>query len=229
MELCSRVHKRTYFGIQYCAVCAEEPQQLIVVIARHGETEYNRLRKMQGYQEIPLNDIGITQADRLARHLVTYKVKHIVCSDLRRAVMTGSIVAAHTGATMSYETGLRERDPGELTESMYEDSPRFFTDENYVPPGGEGVAVFRERVRDTFNRVAKTYAPRLDCLAVVTHGLVCRAFVREFFGEEEAAGVGAQNTSLTIARYESLAWHLDKAACVAHLADTPTITSPPGV
>lgn len=188
-----------------------------VLVVRHGETDYNRQRKMQGYQEIPLNDLGIRQAAQLARHVETAGIGHIVCSDLRRAVMTGCIVAARTSAPMSYHRGLRERDPGELVEQSYDAEPRFFSDPSYSPPGGEGVAEFRDRVRSTFEDIGREFEGHCSTLMIVAHGLVCHAFVDCFFGAKFSEGVGASNASMTTARYEKGQWALVEATSSVHL------------
>lgn len=190
-----------------------------VIVVRHGETDYNRARRMQGYGEVPLNDRGIRQAAQLARHLVTQEVDRIVCSDLRRTVMTGCIIASQLNVPMEYDAGLRERNPGDLVEGHYDDAPAFFTDPNYVPPNGEGVSTFRNRVRHTFTNLVDRYGANTDSLLVVTHGLVCHAFVEEFFGPDFSEGVGAGNGTLSIARFEKGEWHLEKATCDAHLVD----------
>ena len=190
-----------------------------VFVVRHGETDYNRARRMQGYGEVPLNDRGIRQAAQLARHLVTQGVEQIVCSDLRRTVMTGCIIASQIDVRIDYDPGLRERDPGDLVGASYDDAPGFFTDPNFVPPNGEGVPAFRQRVRETFTNLCERYGNTTETLLVVTHGLVCHAFVEEFFGAAFSEGVGSGNGTLSIARVEKGVWHLEKATCDAHLSD----------
>jgi len=189
-------------------------------IARHGETDHNRNRLMQGYREIPINDRGIAQAAQLAHRLDGESVERIVSSDLRRAVMTACVAAARIGAPMEYNAGLRERDPGLLTGRSYDDEPRFFTDESYLPPEGEGVAEFRARVRATFEAITADRRHDAERVLVVTHGLVCHAFVHEFFGPELAEGVGAHNAALTVAEFRDGAWLLIDRACAAHLVET---------
>jgi broad specificity phosphatase PhoE len=187
-------------------------------IVRHGETDYNRNRMMQGYHEIPLNERGIRQATLLAHRLKNEKLDRIVTSDLRRAVMTACIVASHTGVAMDYDPALRERNPGLLTGKSYDHEPRFFTDTAFVPPEGEGVAEFRARVRRAFEGIAVS-ARRVDeRVAVITHGLVCRAFVAEFFGEVGNEEVGSQNAAVTLVDYEQGQWTLVTADCASHLA-----------
>lgn len=194
-------------------------------IVRHGETDYNRNRMMQGYHEIPLNERGIRQATLLAHRLKNEHLDRIVSSDLRRAVMTACIVASHTGVAMDYDPSLRERNPGLLTGKSYDDEPRFFTDPAYIPPEGEGVAEFRARVRNAFEAIAETARHADERLAIITHGLVCRAFVMEFFGDQGNDEVGSRNTALTLANYDRGQWSLVTADCAGHLAaeDAPSV------
>ena len=187
-------------------------------IVRHGETDYNRNRIMQGYHEIPLNERGIRQATLLAHRLQGENLDRIVCSDLRRAVMTACIVASHTGVSMDYDTALRERNPGLLTGKSYDDEPRFFTDHEFVPPEGEGTFEFRARVRRAFEHLAAGARHAGERVAVITHGLVCHAFVTEFFGEQVGEGVGSRNAALTLADYSHGQWSLVERDCAGHLA-----------
>lgn len=196
-------------------------------VVRHGETDYNRNRMMQGYHEIPLNDQGIRQATLLAHRLKPECLDRIVSSDLRRAVMTACIVSSHTGVPMEYDPALRERNPGLLTGTSYDDEPRFFTDPTYIPPEGEGVAEFRARVRRAFEGLVARARHADERLVVITHGLVCRAFVMEFFGEHGNEEVGARNTAVTLADYEQGQWSLVTADCAGHLAaeDAPVVVA----
>lgn len=197
----------------------EQDFEMKLFIVRHGETDYNRKRVMQGYGEVPLNDRGIRQATLLAQRLREEKLDRILCSDLRRAVMTACIVASHTGVGMDYDPALRERDPGALVGQSYDAEPRFFTDETFIPPQGEGVLEFRARVRRAFEALAADTRNAGKRIAVITHGLVCHAFVVEFFGESAAKGVGARNASVTLADFACGQWGLITRDCAAHLAD----------
>lgn len=199
-------------------------------IVRHGETDYNRARIMQGYQEIPLNDRGIAQATQLALRLRVLGIDRIVCSDLRRAVMTGCIIASHTGAPIEYESGLRERNPGDLVEQPYDDEPRFFTDKVYVPPGGESIAAFFARVKAAFETIVENAQAPDERVAVVTHGLVCHAFVLQFLGEIREEAVSSRNASVTAVEYQRGVWCIERLDCIEHLApeDGPSEGARPG-
>jgi len=72
------------------------------LLARHGETEWNREERYQGHADPPLNEIGRGQAEELANDFGG-PVDAIFSSDLRRASETAQIV----GARASRQNGLR--------------------------------------------------------------------------------------------------------------------------
>lgn len=190
-------------------------------LIRHGETEHNRQQLIQGHEEVPLNDAGIAQAARLAQRMEAYPLDEIRASDLRRTAMTASIVAARTGAPIAWETGFRERDPGELTNKSYEEAMAFFTDPDYHPPGGESVPEFVERVGAAFTRLIDELGHTNRHVAIVSHGMVCATFLRVCldYTLEEIAAHRWPNTSLTIADYEGRNWNLVTLGCTLHLED----------
>ncbi len=173
---------------------------------------------MQGHSEVPLNDAGIDQAMRLGRRMADLPVDRIVSSDLRRAAMTACIVAAHTRKPLTWDEGFRERDPGELTNVPYEKAMHFFTDPDFDPPGGESVPVFTERVEDAFSRLLAEEGDSDQHIAVVSHGMVCGAFLRVCFGKtrDELVGYRWPNTSLTIADYDG-SWTMVLQGDASHL------------
>lgn len=187
-------------------------------LIRHGETEHNRRGIMQGHEEVPLNDTGIAQAALLAKHLEQYPLDEIRSSDLRRTAMTASIIAAATGAPITWEEGFRERHPGELTNIPHEDAMPFFTDPDYHPPGGESVPDFARRVKAVFDDLVDDVGDTSRHVAVVSHGMVCAAFLRIFldYSLEELAQHRWPNTCLTIADYDG-AWKLTSLADATHL------------
>ena len=81
-----------------------------VYFARHGETEWNAFRRVQGSTDIPLNATGIAQAERLGDALKAQgaKIACVYTSELRRARMTGEIVAGKLDAPCVARPGLQE-------------------------------------------------------------------------------------------------------------------------
>jgi probable phosphoglycerate mutase len=193
---------------------------MAIYLIRHGETELNANRTMQP-PETPLSSNGLAQAGRLGERLRDESVAGILASDLARAAMTAEAVAAATGAPITWEPRLHERNFGDLRGRPYSgfDFDPFAPD--YEPPGGESWGRFDVRVDAAWQEVERS-AAALDPgqhLAVVTHGLVCRSIVeRKATAELPSAGGGWLNTSLTILEGGG-PWNVTLLNCAAHLED----------
>jgi probable phosphoglycerate mutase len=86
------------------------PQKIYLI--RHGETDYNASRRMQGWLDIPLNEVGREQANLSASKLVGVSIDHIYSSDLRRAYETAQHISRVVKKDIITTTQLRERDMG---------------------------------------------------------------------------------------------------------------------
>ena len=82
-----------------------------LLLARHGETDWNRERRWQGHADLPLNDAGREQAAALAAEVAA--VDAIYASDLARARETAEIVGARHGVPVRLDVRLREVDVGD--------------------------------------------------------------------------------------------------------------------
>ena len=65
-----------------------------IVAIRHGETSWNVDARIQGHLDIPLNDVGLWQAQRAGAALADEHFDAIYSSDLQRALVTAALVAA---------------------------------------------------------------------------------------------------------------------------------------
>lgn len=100
----------------------QQSEQMGTVIAwvRHGETEWNRLRKIQGQTDIPLNETGKQQAALAADRLVHETWDGIYASDLARARQTAEIISDRLGVKiLGLDARLRERGFGSLEGTLY--------------------------------------------------------------------------------------------------------------
>ncbi|HET6303865.1 MAG TPA: histidine phosphatase family protein [Myxococcota bacterium] len=190
-----------------------------VFLARHGETELNARRVLQP-PATPLSERGLDQARRLAARLAGEGIARIVSSDLERALMTADEVQRTTGAPLELEPLLQERNFGDLRGRAYAELGFDPFARDYHPPAGESWEEFEARADLAWRRVQEIAARSGGPLAVVSHGLVCRAFALHHLAinpearGEEIASWG--NTSLTIAEGPP-PWRVHALNCTAHL------------
>ncbi len=133
---------------------------------RHGETDWNKLRLMQGQTDTPLNTTGIFQAEAVAQVIAKKKIATIVTSPLRRAKHTADIVAKQL-------PGVKIVELHELKEShfgSYEGHPSGAWRDDWVQgaalPGGELYNDFLERSLTGINKALENPGPVL----VISHG-----------------------------------------------------------
>ena len=142
-----------------------------ILLARHGETEWNRIGRWQGWADPPLNDTGRAQARRLAEQLQRVPFDAVYSSDLRRAHETAVIVAEPHSVPVVTEPGLREIDIGAwsglTTQEIEEQFP------HGERPDGETRAEHSERVLAAVERIARDNAGRR--ILLMTHGGTMRA------------------------------------------------------
>jgi probable phosphoglycerate mutase len=132
-----------------------------LLLARHGETDWNRDRRWQGHADPPLNDAGRAQAQELAGSLGGEGLEAIYSSDLRRAYETAEIVGAALGLPVTSDPDLREIDVGSwsgLTRAQLEG--RIWD--------GETREAHAERVLRAARRIARLHPD--GRVLIVTHG-----------------------------------------------------------
>jgi broad specificity phosphatase PhoE len=88
---------------------------LKLILVRHGETQWNKERRVQGgNSDIELNDTGLSQARRLASFLQKENVTAVLSSPLKRARVTAEAIANHHRLPVQFDAGLREIELGGL-------------------------------------------------------------------------------------------------------------------
>lgn len=163
-----------------------------ILAIRHGETAWNVDTRIQGHLDIPLNDIGRWQAERLARALAARDDIHaIYSSDLQRAHATAQAIASATGAPLTTHTGLRERGFGIFEGKTYAEIEQTWPEESehwrkrtphWAPAGGESLLQVRERITHTLQILAASHPGQQ--IVLVAHGGVLDQLYRLATGQE---------------------------------------------
>lgn len=200
---------------------------MAILLVRHGETASNAARILQT-PDIPLSERGVAQADRLAARLARLGVAAILTSDYARARMTAERVRAATAAPLEEWPELRERNFGALRGRAYADLGFDPFAPDYEPPEGESWRVFHERTARAWPRILARAQALDGNLAVITHGLVVRAFAEREVGLGGLEPpLGWPNTSLTIVASDPPP-ALELLNCVAHLDELEATSSARG-
>ncbi|MBN1522873.1 MAG: histidine phosphatase family protein [Spirochaetales bacterium] len=196
----------------------------IIIVVRHGETEWNAIGKQQGQLDSPLTASGIKQAEAIAK-AVTSGFDLLVSSDLGRAVQTAQIIGEHIGLDIIQEPGLRERHlgmiQGHTMAEFQEQHPIKYEkfkseDPDFVIPEGESVRQRYERGVEAFTRIAKANPGKR--ILVVTHGGILESLLRHtlqmpIHGKRTFSLV---NGSLNTFSYDD-GWTLESWGLIAHL------------
>lgn len=157
-------------------------------LARHGETDWNVRRLMQGTTDTPLNENGLAQAARLGEAMVGKGITHVYTSHLQRARCTAQIVADRLGVHCEVREGLYETALGEwegyiwseICERMPELTQRWVTDRrNTRPPGGEMYQDVLDRVIPAVVRIAREAT---SDVMIVSHNGTIKSFLAELYG-----------------------------------------------
>lgn len=151
----------------------------LIIFVRHGQTEWNVLKRMQGREDIPLNEKGLEEAEITAKGIKNACERtglvfdRVVSSPLLRASVTGEMIAKAIGCTKIYtDINVIERDFGVLSGTPFD------TNSKYIMRDVDDIPSL-EPVSSLLNRVSifiKENASPSENLLVVTHGAVTRIF-----------------------------------------------------
>lgn len=151
-----------------------------ILLARHGQSDWNVARRWQGHADRPLTDAGRRQAYALAKRLADVDVEALYASDLTRARETAAIVAREKGLAVEARPELREVDVGSwsgLTRAEAEERfPEAFCRWLEGGPGWEDGETYEEMAERIGNAVRAIAADHPGGrVLVVSHGGPIRA------------------------------------------------------
>jgi broad specificity phosphatase PhoE len=159
----------------------------VILLTRHGETEFNVQRRAQGLADSPLTPLGVRQVHAMAGLLADLVAREpgawrMVASPLGRAVATAQIFGERLGLPFDLDERLREHSMGEF-DGLHADEfvPRFRTDvppaeRSFHTPGGESYEALTARIGDFLAGVAPD-----ERVILVSHGAAGR-ILRGMYG-----------------------------------------------
>ena len=157
-----------------------------ILLARHGETDWNIAKRVQGTTDIPLNENGIKQAKFLCENLERDNVNlcRIYSSCQRRALTTAEIVGSRYNVPVKVIPGLEEMNLGifeghtwDEIDTLYPDElKKWHSDKRYnKAPNGESYQDLLERLFSALNRIMKEVEEDINSgrdVLILTHGAV---------------------------------------------------------
>ncbi|RJG02229.1 histidine phosphatase family protein [Noviherbaspirillum sedimenti] len=201
-----------------------------ILLIRHGETDWNTERRLQGHLDIALNAEGVRQAQALGRALRGEALDAIFSSDLGRARQTAQAIAAGRGIAVQIETGLRERCYGAFEGLRHADIreryPREYAAwqarelDAVLPPGAQPAETLRDFAARAVGAVAGlAVAHNLRRIALVSHGGVLECICREARGIGWAAprDFDIRNASINRLHWNDSALRVLEWGDIAHL------------
>lgn len=154
-----------------------------ILLTRHGQTEWNALKKIQGKANIELKKKSIEQANVTKIILKNENIDLILCSPLTRAIQTAKIINSDRNIPILFDERLSERDCGEF-EGVFKsdfDTRAFWSyKQNIQYQKAENIRSFFKRVYGSLNEIPLKYKNKR--ILIVAHGGVSRATYCYFNG-----------------------------------------------
>lgn len=162
---------------------------LRLLLARHGQTDWNIAGRYQGQSDIPLNQTGCDQAEALAKRLSAETIHAVYSSDLSRAKDTAQAIANFHQLRVHTDSRWRELNFGEWEGMTYQEmsahSPALFEtwmmNPRHTPtPNGETLDELSKRVTSAFDDIKSKH--KEETVLVVSHSGALQALLANLLG-----------------------------------------------
>ncbi len=201
-----------------------------ILIIRHGETDWNAEKRLQGHLDVALNAEGERQAAALGQALQNESIDVIISSDLQRAMQTAQAIAAPHNMTVHVDPDLRERCYGAFEGLLYSEIGEHYPEAHTAwhardidarfPMGAnraETLREFSQRAVDAIARIATAHAGKK--IVIVAHGGVLECAYRAAKGVDLAAlrNFDIFNASINRMIWDGATMQITQWSDVAHL------------
>lgn len=160
-----------------------------IILIRHGETEWNSQKRMQGHSNSDLSEVGRGQIQALGELMKNVSFDHIYSSDSLRARQTAEAITQYSGHTLQFDQRIREKNLGVFegltsteAKERHPEIYRLFktAGANYVIDEGESTQQLLERALE-FSEEIRLRHPQ-ERVVMVTHGGVVRVLMKYALG-----------------------------------------------
>jgi len=207
------------------------PVQTRICFIRHGETDWNVEKRIQGHTDIELNETGRSQALAMAFNAAHHRFHAIYSSDLARAKETAQVLAQREEHEVKLLPQLRERHYGifqGITAAQgAERHPAAYAhytarDLDYAFETGESLRGFAERVAEGVDWLVRHHSGQT--IAAVSHAGVLDILYRRATGRplETPRDFKIPNCALNWFHFDGQGWHLEAWADRHHLSEVLT-------
>jgi broad specificity phosphatase PhoE len=202
---------------------------LKLFITRHGETEWNVQKRMQGWKNSNLTERGVANAKALGESLKEIEFNRVYCSPLDRTRHTTELILNGRDIEVVYDENLREIHLGEVEGLNQQEANAIYPDFNihfwekphlYKAKSGEDFYQVRERVINTLNRII-TENPSGNVL-IVTHGVILKtihSYFKNLSMERLWDPPFIYDTSLTIVEIENGKYNIVVEGDISHIME----------
>ena len=197
-------------------------------LVRHGETDWNAERRLQGHTDVELNARGLAQAKQMAKALknTDFQFDTLYTSDLKRAKQTAKAIEDLYAVSATSHSLLRERHLGALQGLTINEAPLIEPelwqlhlcrniDEEFR--GGESIVQFYNRVKIALQEIQQRHAGKT--ILVISHGgtldMMYRIATNQALNTEKVVAV--PNASLNWISHDGSSWKVDRWASTCHL------------
>ena len=160
-----------------------------IILIRHGETEWNSQKRMQGHSNSDLSEVGRGQIQALGELMKNVSFDHIYSSDSLRARQTAEAITQYSGHTLQFDQRIREKNLGVFegltsteAKGRHPEVYRLFktAGANYVIDEGESTQQLLERALEFIEEIRLRHPQ--ERVVMVTHGGVVRVLMKYALG-----------------------------------------------
>ncbi len=164
----------------------------LIILVRHGQTEWNRVERFRGHADVPLNETGLAQAEATGRRVAAeWQPRAVYTSPLSRAVKTAEAIARHFALPVQVHPGLADIDYG-AWQGLTPDEARarwpdiveaWYTAPHTADiPGGETLAALRTRAMAAVSELAARHPDPQSTIVLVGHTVINRIILLGVLG-----------------------------------------------